>query len=96
MGSLYRFADQMQSEIHKKPIHLFDKESFKTAKALNMAIPGGPKFEPLFDDESEEEDWNDFNDLRKTIIRNPIRTEYKVAFPNLYNDRPRKVEDQPE
>jgi len=27
--------------------YLFDKEAFFTAKALNVAIPGGPKFEPL-------------------------------------------------
>lgn len=25
--------------------------------------------------------------------RSPIRTEYKVAFPYLYNNRPRKVRD---
>jgi len=30
--------------------HLFDRRSFFTAKALNLAIPGGPKFEPLFRD----------------------------------------------
>jgi len=29
---------------------LFDKKSFYTAKALNVAIPGGPKFEPLYRD----------------------------------------------
>lgn len=58
-----------------------------------MAIPGGPKFEPLFRDIYEEdEDWNEFNDIRKIIIRHHIRTEYKIAFPYLYNSRPRKVE----
>ena len=57
-----------------------------------MAIPGGPKFEPLFRDIYEEdEDWNEFNDINKLIIRHQIRTEYKIAFPNLYNSRPRKV-----
>jgi hypothetical protein len=25
------------------------------------------------------------------LFRSPIRTEYKVAFPYLYNNRPRKV-----
>lgn len=30
--------------------YLFDVASFVTAKSLNMAIPGGPKFEPLFRD----------------------------------------------
>jgi len=78
-----------------------------------MAIPGGPKFEPLFRDIDRmltnkenfflqlyliktfciatEEDWNEFNDINKIIIRSPIRTEYRVAFPYLYNDRPRSV-----
>lgn len=72
--------------------YLFDKKSLYTAKALNMAIPGGPKFEPLFRDIYEEdEDWNEFNDINKIIIRNQIRTEYKIAFPFLYNSRPRRV-----
>jgi pre-mRNA-processing factor 8 len=72
---------------------LFDKKSFYTAKALNMAIPGGPKFEPLFRDSfDEDEDWNEFNDINKIIVRHPVRTEYKIAFSQLYNSRPRKVE----
>jgi len=73
--------------------YLFDSPHFKTAKALNVAIPGGPKFEPLFKDDfaKDEEDWNEFNDVNKIIIRHPIRTEYRIAFPQLYNSRPRKV-----
>ena len=75
---------------------MFDKKSFYTSKALNLAIPGGPKFEPLFRDAyDEDEDWNEFNDINKVIIRNPIRTEYKIAFPHLYNSRPRKVHQTP-
>ena len=38
-----------------------------------------------------DEDWNEFNDINKLIIRSALRTEYKVAFPYLYNNRPRKV-----
>ena len=58
-----------------------------------MAIPGGPKFEPLFkDSDAADEDWNEFNDINKLIIRSAIRTEYKVAFPYLYNNRPRRVD----
>lgn len=61
-----------------------------------MAIPGGPKFEPLYRDIIEEdEDWNEFNDINKIIIRNMIRTEYKIAFPHLYNSRPRRVAISP-
>jgi pre-mRNA-processing factor 8 len=56
-----------------------------------MAIPGGPKFEPLYRDFDEDEDWNEFNDINKVVLRHPIRTEYKIAFPHLYNSRPRKV-----
>lgn len=45
-----------------------------------MCIPGGPKFEPLFRDmDTRDEDWNEFNDINKLIIRTPIRTEYKVG-----------------
>jgi len=73
--------------------HLFNVDHFLTAKALNVAIPGGPKFEPLFRDvqDKEEEDWNEFNDVGKIIVRFPIRTEYRIAFPHVYNSRPRKV-----
>jgi hypothetical protein len=35
-----------------------------------MCIPGGPKFEPLFRDmDTRDEDWNEFNDINKLIIR---------------------------
>jgi hypothetical protein len=37
-------------QIDRNYFHLFDMKSFFTAKALNVAIPGGPKFEPLFRD----------------------------------------------
>ena len=33
-----------------------------------------------------DEDWNEFNDINKIIIRQPIRTEYRIAFPYLYNN----------
>lgn len=39
----------------------------------------------------QDEDWNEFNDITKIILRHPIRTEYRIAFPFLYNSRPRKV-----
>ena len=93
MSNLYRLANQLLSDLNDKNyFYLFDLKSFYTAKALNVAIPGGPKFEPLFRDIFEEdEDWNEFNDVNKIIIRQQIRTEYKIAFPHLYNSRPRKV-----
>lgn len=92
MSNLNRLANQLTSDIvDKNYFYLFDLKSFYTAKALNMAIPGGPKFEPLFRDIEDDDDWNEFNDIRKIVIRQPIRTEYKLAFPFLYNNRPRKV-----
>jgi pre-mRNA-processing factor 8 len=95
MANLHRLAGQLLSDaVDRNQFYLFDKAAFFTAKALNTAIPGGPKFEPLFRDTGNEadEDWNEFNDIGKVIFRHPIRTEYKVAFPHLYNSRPRGVE----
>lgn len=94
MACLYRLAGQLLSDLtDKNYFYLFDHKSFYTAKALGMAIPGGPKFEPLFKDgDAADEDWNEFNDINKLIIRSAIRTEYKVAFPYLYNNRPRRVD----
>ena len=94
MSNLHRLAAQLLSDLNDANyFYLFNKESFVTAKSLNMCIPGGPKFEPLYRDvDARDEDWNEFNDINKLIIRSPIRTEYKVAFPYLYNNRPRQVQ----
>jgi len=93
METLHRLAGQLLSDLcDRNYFYLFDVESFFTAKALNMCIPGGPKFEPLYRDaEKGDEDWNEFNDIHKLIIRSKLRTEYSIAFPHLYNDRLRKV-----
>ena len=94
MGNLYRLVGQLLSDLLDKNYwYLFEKKSFFTAKALNMAIPGGPKFEPLHRDMLgvDDEDWNEFNDINKIIIRHQIRTEYRIAFPYMYNSRPRSV-----
>ena len=91
---LYRLASQLLSDKAQDPNskYLFNLKSFYTAKALNVAIPGGPRFEPLFRDSHEEdEDWNEFNDINKVIVRQPIKTEYRIAFPFVFNSRPRKV-----
>ncbi|KAI9573652.1 NUC071 domain-containing protein [Boletus coccyginus] len=97
MANLYRLGRTLLSDRpDSNASYLFDKKSFFTAKALNMAIPGGPKFEPLYRDmDTFDEDWNEFNDIGKVIIRNQIRTEYKVAFPHLYNSLPRSVHLSP-
>lgn len=71
MGVLYRLANQLLTDVvDQNYFYLFDLKSFLTAKALNMAIPGGPKFEPLYRDTyAEDDDWNEFNDIGKLIIR---------------------------
>ena len=97
MANLYRlgrilFSDHTDSNAS----YLFNKKSLFSAKAFNMAIPGGPKFEPLYRDmDTFDEDWNEFNDINKVIISQQIRTEYHVAFPHLYNSLPHSVHIAP-
>jgi pre-mRNA-processing factor 8 len=93
MANLYRLSHQLLSDVvDKNYFHMFDRESFFTAKALNVAIPGGPRFEPLYKDvDPNDEDFGEFNAIDRIIFRAPIRTEYRVAFPYLYNSLPRSV-----
>ena len=93
MSTLYRLGNQLLTDlVDDNYFYLFDLKAFFTAKALNVAIPGGPKFEPLVRDVNvHDEDWNEFNDINKIIIRQPVRTEYRIAFPYLYNSLPYKV-----
>ncbi|KAF6025681.1 PRPF8 [Bugula neritina] len=93
LSTLYRLGNQLLTDlVDDNYFYLFDLKSFFTAKALNVAIPGGPKFEPLIKDkELGDEDWNEFNDINKIIIRQPVRTEYRIAFPYLYNSLPHHV-----
>jgi pre-mRNA-processing factor 8 len=81
MATLYRLAGQLLSDLTDlNYFYLFNIPAFITAKSLNLCIPGGPKFEPLYRDmDTRDEDWNEFNDINKLIIRSPIRTEYKVG-----------------
>lgn len=51
MSTLYRLANQLMTDlVDYNYFYLFDLKAFFTSKALNMAIPGGPKFEPLVRD----------------------------------------------
>ena len=55
MSTLYRLANQLITDlVDENYFYLFDLKSFFTAKALNLAIPGGPKFEPLVKDKDRE------------------------------------------
>ncbi|KAG6301411.1 Pre-mRNA-splicing factor spp42 [Claviceps aff. purpurea] len=93
MATLFRFSRPLISDVvDKNYFHLFDLKSFLTAKALNVALPGGPRFEPLYKDiDPNEEDFGEFNAIDRIIFRTPIRTEFRVAFPFLYNSLPRSV-----
>ncbi|KAI4623616.1 Pre-mRNA-processing-splicing factor 8 [Alternaria sp. BMP 0032] len=93
MATLYRLSKQLLSDIvDKNYFHMFDMDSFQTAKALNVAIPGGPRFEPLYKDiDPNDEDFGEFNAIDRIIFRSPIRTEYRVSYPYLYNSLPRSV-----
>ncbi|QGN13893.1 pre-mRNA-splicing factor 8 [Kluyveromyces marxianus] len=90
--NLYRLAAPLieATDLDRNSQYLFDKRSFFTAKALNNSLPGGPKFEPLYPRE-EEEDYNEFNSIDNIIFRIPIRTEYQIAYPHIYAFRPRSV-----
>lgn len=51
MSALYRLGQQLLSDLtDRNYFYLFDDSSFFTAKALSLALPGGPKFEPLHRD----------------------------------------------
>lgn len=93
MATLYRLSHQLLSDVvDQNYSHMFDLPSFFTAKALNVAIPGGPRFEPLYKDiDPNDEDFSEFNAIDRIIFRAPIRTEYRVAYPFLYNTLPRSV-----
>ena len=54
MSTLYRLGNQLVTDLtDQNYYYLFDVKSFFTAKALNLAIPGGPKFEPLIKEQQE-------------------------------------------
>ncbi|KAL6450089.1 PRP8 Pre-mRNA-splicing factor 8 [Candida maltosa Xu316] len=91
MNKLYKIS---QPILNNSDNPRFDKNALFTAKSLNVAIPGGPKFEPLFKDKinnPELEDFTEFNSIDRIIFRTPIRTEYKVDYPFVYNSFVRKI-----
>lgn len=99
MANLHRVASPVLGDIvDPNYYYLFSKESFFTAKSLNVSLPGGPKFEPLFKEKTnnpELEDFTEFNSIDRIIFRIPIRTEYKVSFPYLYNSFVKQVHVTP-
>ena len=96
MSTLFRLSRPLVDQIvDPNTKYLFDLPSLMTSKALNEVIPGGPSFEPLYTDKDPNEEWTEFNDINKIIIRTTPSTEWRIAFPNLYNNRPRNISIAP-
>lgn len=99
MSKLYQLSKPLLPNISDPNYYyLFDKQSFITAKSLNLAIPGGPKFEPLYQEtriDANDEDYTEFNSLDRTIFRIPTKAEYRIAFPYLYNSFVKLVQLSP-
>ncbi|KAI1180057.1 pre-mRNA processing splicing factor 8 [Nemania sp. FL0916] len=93
MAALHRLSRPLLSDkTDQNYFYLFDLKSLLTAKALNVALPGGPRFEPLYKDiDPNDEDFGEFNAIDRIIFRLPIKTECRVAYPYLYNSLPRSV-----
>jgi pre-mRNA-processing factor 8 len=93
MATLYRLSTALVSEVKDKNyFYLFELQDFLTAKALNVALPGGPRFEPLYKDvDPNDEDIGEFNAIDRIIFRNQVRADFRVAYPYLYNSLPRSV-----
>ncbi|KIH90499.1 pre-mRNA-processing factor 8 [Sporothrix brasiliensis 5110] len=93
MAALYRLSRPLLSERQDSNyFYLFEPQSFFTSKALNVALPGSARFEPLYKDiDPNDEDFGEFNAIDRIIFRNAIRTESRVAYPHLYNSFPRSV-----
>lgn len=94
MMKLYDLSESLRNEVKDSNYYnLFNMNIHKNAKALNISLKDGAKFEPLFGKEDDEdmEDYTEFNSLDRFIIRGHDRNEHKVFFPHLYNVRPRKL-----
>lgn len=70
---------------NKNYYYLFDFDSFLVSKSLGLVIPGGPKFDnnKIFNQTSNKS-FSVGSSVNKSILRFPIRTEYKIRYPYLY------------
>lgn len=94
MARLYALAKPIMANVVDPNYHyLFNKHSFITAKSLNLAIPGGPKFEPLFT--HGDDDITEFSAIDRVIFRQLVKPEYRIAFPYLYNSIVRLISLEP-
>mmetsp|Transcript_44709 Transcript_44709/g.74621 ORF Transcript_44709/g.74621 Transcript_44709/m.74621 type:complete len:2266 (+) Transcript_44709:990-7787(+) len=74
---------------------LFNLESFLIAKSLNLIVPGGPSFEPISteftkDDILEKASYT----VHSSMVSYPIRVEYKLDYPYLYNSNVNLIDDK--
>jgi len=99
LNFLKHFASILLSNvINKNYYYLFDFESFFLSKSLNLTITGGPKF-----DINKKNIFKNFENISEKILSvfdfplfdYPIRTEYKIAYPYLYNSDVKKLNDYP-
>ncbi|CAI5756086.1 unnamed protein product [Candida verbasci] len=84
MNQLYTISRPLMEGTNEK----FEEKALFTAKSLNLALPGGPKFEVLHKESiynPELDDFTEFNAIDRIIFRNPIQTIQKVELPYLYN-----------
>lgn len=91
---LFDLSESLRNDIKDANYYnLFNIKIHKNAKALNVSIRDGAKFEPLFGKEDDEDmqDYTEFNSLDRFINRGHDRAEYKLYYPHLYNIRPRKL-----
>ncbi|CAI4219162.1 unnamed protein product [Parascedosporium putredinis] len=82
MAALFRLSKPLVSDVvDKNYFYLFDLKSFLAAKALNVALPGGPRFEPLYKDiDPNDEDIGEFNAIDRIIFRGENRNEFRIVF----------------
>ncbi|KAF8202031.1 NUC071 domain-containing protein [Mycena galopus ATCC 62051] len=95
-GSSYKYWSlslPIMANLYRMGRTLLSDQPDKNASYLLLIWPS---LEGLnIDMDTFDDDWNEFNDINKVIIRQQIRTEYKVAFPHLYNSLPRSVRISP-
>ena len=88
----------LSSIINKNYYYLFDFESFFLSKSLNLTITGGPKFDinkkNIFKN-FENNNGKVLNMFDFPLFDYPIRTEYKIAYPYLYNSDIKNLNDCP-
>jgi len=94
--TLKTLAKEISVEIYDlNYYYLFNLESFLLAKTLNLVLPGGPRFEPLLNDFRDlKEDEINFHNAINTLMRFPIRVEYRIAYPYLFNSNVRMLLEQ--